>query len=99
MKNDNQILKESIKHFKEQLCLEFNLKKNITTIINQLIVFIDKVLINLFIKNKLDKGNSFCLIALGSYGRRELLLHSDIDLLILHKAPLTTLQLQRAQTC
>ncbi|MFI4962748.1 MAG: [protein-PII] uridylyltransferase, partial [Legionellales bacterium] len=57
----------------------------------------DKQLIHLFLKNKLDKGNAFCLLALGSYGRRELQLHSDIDLLLLHVEDLSKAQLLRAQ--
>lgn len=98
MKKDNFSLKNTIKTFKDELCHEFSQKTNISTITNKLALFIDTLLIELFIKNKLDKDEQFCLIALGSYGRRELQLHSDIDLLLLHHHELSQTQLQRAQT-
>lgn len=98
MKNDNQDLKNSIKQFKKELCEEFTQKANITAITRKLAVFIDELLIDLFIKNKLDEEDNCCLIALGSYGRRELQLHSDIDLLILHSDNASQETLQQAQT-
>lgn len=97
MKNDNRILKSTIRQFKDELCLEFSQKANITTITRKLAVFIDTLLINLFVKNKLDQEDSFCLLALGSYGRRELQLHSDIDLLLLHTEQVSQSQLVQAQ--
>lgn len=97
MKNDNRIIKNTIKQFKEKLCKDFSQKANITSITRKLAVFIDTILIQLFIKNKLHFGDNFCLLALGSYGRRELQLHSDIDLLILHTEKVSNIQLQRAQ--
>lgn len=98
MKNDNLVLKNTIKQFKEKLCEEFNQKANISTIARKLAVFIDHILITLFIKNKLDLGDHFCLLALGSYGRRELQLHSDIDLLLVHTDKISKSQLHSAQT-
>lgn len=97
MKNDNRVLKNTIKQFKEQLCEEFCQKANISSVTHKLIDFIDKILIDLFVKNKLDQDNHFCLLALGSYGRRELQLHSDIDLLLLHTENTTQSDLQLAQ--
>ncbi len=97
MKNDNRILKNTIKQFKEQLCLEFHSSANIIAITRKLAVFIDTLLIDLFNKNKLDKNDKFCLLALGSYGRRELQLHSDIDLLLLHHHSVLPEELQNAQ--
>ncbi len=97
MKNDNLLLKNTVKEFKATLCQEFGQKTNITAITRKLAVFIDTLLIQLFVKNKLDQGDNFCLLALGSYGRRELQLHSDIDLLLLHTAKISKSQLQRAQ--
>ncbi|MCL9683698.1 [protein-PII] uridylyltransferase [Legionella maioricensis] len=98
MKNDNHSLKNTIKQFKEELCAEFTQKANISTITRKLAVFIDSILINLFVNNKLDLGDHFCLLALGSYGRRELQLHSDIDLLLIHTDKVSKTQLHRAQT-
>lgn len=98
MKNDNQLIKNTVKQFKEKLYEEFDQKTNVTTIIRKLVHFIDELIITLFNKNQLDKGDNFCLLALGSYGRRELLLYSDIDLLLLHTEKVSKAQLQRAQT-
>ena len=98
MKNNNSILKETIKQFKEKLCDEFTQKTNITTITRKLAVFIDTILISLFVKNKLDIEDHFCLLALGSYGRRELQLYSDIDILLIHTDNISQTQLHRAQT-
>ncbi|KGP63910.1 protein-PII uridylyltransferase [Legionella norrlandica] len=97
MKNDNRIIKNTIKQFKEKLCQDFSQKADITSITRKLAVFIDNILIHLFVKNKLHQGDNFCLLALGSYGRRELQLHSDIDLLLLHTEQVNKIQLQRAQ--
>jgi len=97
MKNDNRVLKVIIKQFKEQLCDEFCHKASISSITHKLVVFIDKILIDLFVKNKLDQGTNFCLLALGSYGRRELQLHSDIDLLLVHTEKTSKSDLSRAQ--
>ncbi|MDR3442934.1 MAG: [protein-PII] uridylyltransferase [Legionella sp.] len=98
MKNDNQLIKNTVRQFKEKLREEFDQKTNISTIIRKLVVFIDDLIINLFIKNKLDQGDDFCLLALGSYGRRELQLYSDIDLLLLHNDKISPERLQQAQT-
>lgn len=97
MKNDNHYLKNTIKQFKEQLCNEFNTSANIIAITRKLAVFIDTLLIDLFNKNHLDKNDNFCLLALGSYGRRELQLHSDIDLLLLHSPSISPEEEQSAQ--
>lgn len=97
MKNTNPNLKNTIKQYKEKLCSEFRHHGNITAITRKLAVFIDNILIDLFIQNDLDKKNHFCLLALGSYGRRELQLHSDIDLLLLHTEHVTKKELSQAQ--
>ncbi|TAL59127.1 MAG: [protein-PII] uridylyltransferase [Legionella sp.] len=97
MKNDNRLIKEHIKEFKEILCEEFSQKANINSITHKLTLFIDQILINLFTQNQLDKNANFCLLALGSYGRRELQLYSDIDVLLLHKDKISKADLQHAQ--
>ena len=97
MKNDNRLLKNTINRFKEQLCIEFNATAKILAITRKLAVFIDTLLVDLFNKNHLDDKDNFCLLALGSYGRRELQLHSDIDLLLLHTTSVTSDELQHAQ--
>ncbi|MBA2652463.1 MAG: [protein-PII] uridylyltransferase [Tatlockia sp.] len=97
MKNDNLALKLSIKQFKEELCEELRQNKNIIVLTHKLVQFIDEILCDLFIKNGLKKGAKLCLLALGSYGRRELQLFSDIDLLLLHTEKISKAQLHRAQ--
>ncbi|MBA3535485.1 MAG: [protein-PII] uridylyltransferase [Tatlockia sp.] len=98
MKNDNLALKLAIKQFKDELCEEFRQNKNISTLTHKLVNFIDEILNLLFQKNGLHQGAKFCLLALGSYGRRELQLYSDVDLLLLHKVKITKTQMQRAQS-
>lgn len=97
MKSDRYPLKQLLKQFKDELCDEFRQKNNITTTTRKLVDFIDQLLLTLFDKHKLHQGNKFCLLALGSYGRRELQLHSDIDLLLLHPEKVTKADLARAQ--
>ncbi len=98
MPNDNYLLKNTVKQFKEKLREEFDQKTSISTIVRKLVAFIDDLIISLFLKNQLDQDDNFCLLALGSYGRRELLPYSDIDLLLLHPDKIPEVQLQRAQT-
>lgn len=97
MKNDSYQIKNSIIQFKELLCDEFQKTTHITVITRKLVAFIDSQLTQLFLKNHLDEQDQFCLLALGSYGRRELQLHSDIDLLLLHTPNTSTEALNHAQ--
>jgi [protein-PII] uridylyltransferase len=98
MKNTNYPLKQSLKQLKEELCEEFCQKASITSLTRKLVSYIDDTLLTLFQKNELHRGNGFCLLALGSYGRRELQLHSDIDLLLLHTSDISDTELLRAQS-
>ncbi|WP_419418788.1 [protein-PII] uridylyltransferase [Legionella sp. D16C41] len=97
MKRNNFYLKYTLKQFKEELTQPFNAHQDITAVAQKLVNFIDQALLALFQKNNLHTNNSFCLIALGSYGRQELQLHSDIDILLLHEPSITEKELQQAQ--
>lgn len=98
MKNDKRELKVSIEQFKKKLSDAFTENASITHLTIQLVQFIDQVLQQLFKDNQLDTNHHFCLLALGSYGRSELQLHSDIDILLLHSESVEKSDLQRAQT-
>lgn len=97
MKKNKPQLKQALKAFKESLCLNLEKDADITSATEQLLAFIDKLLIDIYHQNKLDKNRHFCLIALGSYGRKELQLYSDIDILLLYKKGTTHEDLARAQ--
>ncbi|RUQ99556.1 [protein-PII] uridylyltransferase [Legionella septentrionalis] len=96
-KNDKLSLKQRLKQFKEELRQEFLQKTNIVSLTQKLVTGIDELLGILFHKHELGQNNAICLLALGSYGRRELQLYSDIDLLLLHEEPTDQALIQRAQ--
>jgi len=97
MKNANLALKQTLKQLKETLNTEFANKTNIVLITHRLVAAIDDLLLKLFHQHHLDKNGDFCLLALGSYGRRELQLYSDIDLLLLHSEDISPTRLYQAQ--
>ena len=97
MNINNASLRYALKQFKEELCHEFKKNGNISTLAHALVTYIDKTLLELFHKHNLAQDDHFCLLALGSYGRRELQLHSDIDLLIIHSEDVPSHDIERAQ--
>ena len=90
-------IKRSILEQKELLGNQLRRHAPISLITKRLVTFIDDLLIALFHKHNLDENGRFCLLALGGYGRRELQLHSDIDVLLLHEDSLDVALLQRAE--
>lgn len=97
MKNGRLRGKLALKALKEELADKFHKDTPITTLTHQLVNKIDEILIQIFHQYELHTNRSFCLIALGSYGRRELQLYSDIDLLLIHEESPKQEDLQRAQ--
>lgn len=89
--------KHTLEQFKNEIAQEFIQKNNPSLIMHKLVSYIDELLISLFHKHQLEKGNHVCLLAIGGYGRRELLLYSDIDLLLLHNNTIPKSCLDRAQ--
>ncbi len=83
MKNVKARIRKSLKAFRQELCVELQQHGNITSITQKLVKQIDDLLVQFF-HNNLSQHN-ICLLALGSYGRRELQLYSDVDILLLHE--------------
>lgn len=71
---------------------------NISSITQQLVSAIDAVIRKVYKLNHLDKTDNFCLLALGSYGREELQLYSDVDLLIIHDSSPNPMAIQQAES-
>lgn len=78
--------KEKLQNFRNEILQSFTAQTNITHLTEKWVDFIEQVIVDLFKLNHLG-NEGYCLIALGSFGRRELQLYSDIDLVILYSAP------------
>lgn len=90
-------LKHTLELLKNELFEDLSSNGNIITITRRLVNGIDEIITTLFKHYHLDEHKQMCLLALGSYGRQELQLHSDIDLLILHDENISDVCLQHAQ--
>lgn len=88
--------KQHIKRFKQQLSQAGQGKHSIVSITQQLVHFTDSIITRLFL-NHLNESPSTCLLALGSYGRCELQLYSDVDILLLHDNHVSNDTLNQAQ--
>jgi [protein-PII] uridylyltransferase len=98
MKNVKFAFKDKVILLKEELQEKLLNDVHILPLTNRFVAETDTIILEIFHKNELERDNQFCLLALGSYGRRELQLHSDIDLLLLHEENLPEVYLQRVHT-
>lgn len=81
--NAQQLFKQSIKDIRSKLQLLFRQEIPITSLIKSYSYAIDRLLIHAWQFYDLQQHKKMCLLAIGGYGRAELLPYSDIDLLIL----------------
>ena len=97
MKRKISVIKSKLERLKQSLGIDFSNQVNIGTITNHLVNGIDEIILHLFYEHISKNDPPITLLALGSYGRRELQLYSDIDLLIIHDAPLQPHLIEKLQ--
>ncbi len=78
------LFKKTLQAGYDRLIEQFEAGEDIESIVSQQVFLVDQLLIHawqLFIDS-----DDFCLVAVGGYGREELMLASDVDLMILEQA-------------
>ena len=93
----NNLLRNKITEFKKNLSSDFNGTLQITNTMLRLVNFMDEVIVHLFKQCVQLENCEACLVAVGSFGRRELILHSDIDILILYSPSIAPEQFNQLQ--
>lgn len=77
-------LKIQLNTFNQSLTQAFNDNISVATLLKNKSLFIDNCLQGIWQSCGFQTVDQICLISVGGYGREELFLHSDIDILILH---------------
>ena len=82
-KNPLPLFKKTLKSGYEYLIERFKAGEDIETLVNKQVWLIDQLLIHAW--NLYIDSDDFTLVAVGGYGRAELILASDIDLMVIEK--------------
>lgn len=88
-------LKIEVENFQQRLASAFDQGCHVDILISARSEFIDQLLCQLWRQHQLAQDDSVALMAVGGYGRRELLPLSDIDVLIVSRYTLTETQQQQ----
>jgi [protein-PII] uridylyltransferase len=88
-------LKIEVEQFQQRLAESFDQGYPVESLIAARTEFIDQLLCQLWQQHNIAQHDSLALLAVGGYGRRELLPLSDIDVLIVSRYPLTEIQEQQ----
>lgn len=90
----NTPAKDTLKAIKEQLYERFALGRDVRLLVREWADAVDGVLRDTWSQCGLDHAPDLTLVAVGGYGRAELLPCSDVDVLVLHRAAQLTGQHQ-----
>lgn len=88
-------LRQQLDSFNQQLAMAFDQGLPADTLIAVRCLFIDNLLMRLWRFYQLDQDAELALLAVGGYGRKELLPLSDIDILVISQSPLLLHQSQK----
>jgi len=91
-------IKDALDRFQQLSAEAFDLGVPVESLIAARSQFIDHLLQRLWVFYRLNESPELALIAVGGYGREELLPLSDIDLLIISRHPLNPYQAQQVST-
>lgn len=75
--------KSTLRTLRADIIRQFRQGEPVARLMQQTCQCIDQLIAHAWQAQRLDQTDNLCILALGSYGRNELHLHSDIDLLIL----------------